>query len=167
MIHIYTGNGKGKTTAAIGLAVRAVGAGLKVYMAQFIKGRPYSEHRTLSRIKNIKVEQFGRDCFIRKDPCSEDKVLAEKGLEAVRRAVREGKYRMVIMDEVNVALKLNLFRLEDLLQVVASVPRKTELVLTGRYAPAKLIKCADLVSRIDEVKHYYRKGVKARKGVEL
>jgi len=167
MIQVYTGNGKGKTTAAIGLAVRASGAGLKVYMAQFVKGRLYSEHKTLSGIKNIKVEQFGRSCFIKRKPCREDEILAAKGLDRVKRAVLCGKYRVIILDEINIALKLKLVCLDDLIGIIRQAPRDMEFIFTGRCAPLRLLKCADLVSQIKEVKHYYNKGVKARKGIEL
>ncbi len=167
MIQVYTGNGKGKTTAAIGLAARAAGAGLKVYMAQFVKGRLYSEHNTLSRIKNIKVEQFGRSCFIKKKPCRQDKDLAARGLRKVREAASGGKYRLIILDEINIALSLQLVRLDDLLGIISQASPNTEFILTGRYAPKELIRCADLVSEIKEIKHYYQKGVKARKGIEL
>ncbi|MFY9402729.1 MAG: cob(I)yrinic acid a,c-diamide adenosyltransferase [Candidatus Omnitrophota bacterium] len=167
MIQIYTGNGKGKTTAALGLALRAAGAGLNVYIAQFAKGRYYSELRILKKIKNIKVEQFGRRCFIKKRPEKIDAELASKGLESAKKAILSKKYRLVILDEINIALNLRLIPLKEVLEILKSAPKEKEIVLTGRYAPLQIIKIADLVSRIDEVRHYYKKGVKARRGIEF
>ncbi len=167
MIQVYTGNGKGKTTAAIGLAVRASGAGLKVYIAQFCKGRTYSEIKALKDIKRIKIEQFGRSCFIKRKPNKEDMILARRGLTSVRDAVTGGKYGVIILDEINIAMKFKLVSFNDLVRIIDRVPAKMEPVLTGRYAPGPLIKRADLVSEIKEIKHYYNNGVMARKGIEL
>jgi len=167
MIQVYTGNGKGKTTAAIGLAVRASGAGLKVYIAQFCKGRTYSEIKALKDIKRIKIEQFGRSCFIKRKPNKEDMILARRGLTSVRDAVTGGKYGVIILDEINIAMKFKLVSFNDLVRILDRVPAKMELVLTGRYAPGPLLKRADLVSEIKEIKHYYNNGVMARKGIEL
>jgi cob(I)alamin adenosyltransferase len=166
LIQVYTGNGKGKTTAALGLAVRAAGAGLKVYIAQFIKGKRYSELAALSKIKNIKLKQFGKGCFIGRKPSAEDIRQAQKCIETVREIVEKNIYDVIILDEVNVALNLKLIGLKDLLCLIEKTPPKTELVLTGRNAHPKIIQIADLVSRIDEVRHYFKKGVKARKGIE-
>lgn len=167
MIQVYTGNGKGKTTAAFGLALRASGAGLNVYIAQFAKGRICSEHRALKKIKNIKVEQFGRDFFLSHKPQAIDMELARQGLEKIKKIIVSKNYRVIILDEINIALKFKLVRLKDVLDLIKHTPENIELVLTGRYAPARLIKVADLVSEINEVKHYYRRGFKARKGLEL
>jgi len=167
MIQVYTGNGKGKTTAALGLAVRAAGQGLKVYIGQFLKGRNYGELRALKKIKNIKVEQFGRTCFIKKTPSGEDVELAKKGLEKIKKVILKRTYDMVILDEINIALNLGLIKLKDIMLLIKNTPKKIELVLTGRYAHPKIIKIADLVSQIKAVKHYYKKGIKARKGIEL
>ena len=167
MIQVYTGNGKGKTTAAFGLALRAAGAGLKVYIAQFTKGRICSEHRALKKIKNIKLEQFGRDFFIRDKPQAIDMELARQALEKIKKIIACENYRVIILDEINIALKFRLVRLKDVLDLIKHTPESIELVLTGRCAPAQLIKAADLVSEIKEVKHYYRRGFKARKGIEL
>jgi cob(I)alamin adenosyltransferase len=167
MIQVYTGEGKGKTTAALGLALRAAGAGLKVYICQFLKGKNYSELVSLKKFKNIKVEQFGARCFIRKAPTPEDIELAQAGLKAARGALRARNYNVVILDEINIALKLKLLNLKDVLGIIKNTPKKTELILTGRYAHPAIIKLADLVSQIKEVKHYYNKGVKARKGIEF
>ena len=166
LIQVYTGNGKGKTTAALGLAVRAGGAGLKVYIGQFVKGKNYSELNALKKIKNIKIEQFGRGCFIKREPNKKDIELARIGLERARKIISIGIYDMVILDEINVALRLKLLKLEDVISLIKNTPQKTELVLTGRWAPPEILKIADLVSEIREVKHYYKKGVVARKGIE-
>jgi cob(I)alamin adenosyltransferase len=166
MIQVYTGNGKGKTTAALGLSLRAAGAGLKVYIGQFIKKGNYCELKALKKIKNIKAEQFGRGCFIRKSPTKADRELAQKGFRRIKKIIEGKNYDVVILDEVNVALKVGLLDLRDLLKLLHSSPKKTELILTGRYAHPRVIKAADLVSEIKEVKHYYRKGTKSRIGIE-
>ena len=167
MIQVYTGNGKGKTTASLGLALRAAGAGLKVFIGQFVKGRDYSELNALKKIKNIKVEQFGRGYFIRKKPDKKDMELAKKGLEKIKKIISKAVCDVVILDEINVALKLKLIKLEDVISLIKNTPRKkTELILTGRYAHPRILKIADLVSEIKEVKHYYKKGIKARRGIE-
>ncbi len=167
MIQLYTGNGKGKTTAAIGLAVRAAGAGKKVYIAQFCKGRRYAELTSLKALKNIRLEQFGSTCFIRGGrPAPRDFALARKGLASIQRAIAEKKYRMIVLDEIHIALYYRLVDLGRVLEIVRAAPRSLELVLTGRHAPEELIECADLVSEITDVKHYFRRGVKARRGIE-
>lgn len=166
MIQIYTGNGKGKTTAAFGLGIRAAGAGLKVYIGQFLKGGNYSELKALKKIKNIRVEQLGSCCFIKRQPTKKDLALARTGLEKIRKIIVKRIYDMVILDEIIVALHLKLLKLEDVMRLAKIIPKKTELILTGRYAPAQILKMADLVSEIKEIKHYFKKGVKARKGIE-
>lgn len=166
MIQVYTGNGKGKTTASLGLALRAAGAGLKVYIGQFIKKGCYNEIKILKKIKNITIEQFGRGCFINRCPNKKDIELANKGLEKIKKAVSNNHYSLIILDEINVALNFKLIELNDVLDIIKSVPKKTELVLTGRYAHDKIIKIADLVSCIEDKKHYYNKNLKARRGIE-
>jgi len=167
MIQVYTGNGKGKTTAAMGLALRAAGAGFNVYIGQFAKGHLCSEHKALKKLKNIKVEQFGRGCFIRHKPEQVDIGLAHQGLEKAKKIIAGKKYRLIILDEINIALKLGLVSLKEVLDLIKHTPDSIELVLTGRYAPLQLMRSADLVSRIKEVKHYHKRGFKARKGIEL
>lgn len=167
MIQVYTGNGKGKSTAAFGLALRAAGAGFKVYICQFLKGRYYCELHALRNIKNIKVEQFGAACFLRRAPQKKDMELARKGLATAKKAIDSRRYALIVLDEINVALKLGLLNLQDILDVIRNAPKKTELVLTGRSAHPEIIKAADLVSEIKERKHYYSKGVRARKGIEF
>lgn len=167
MIQVYTGRGKGKTTAALGLALRAAGAGLKVYIGQFVKSGRYSEINVLKKIKNIKLEQFGRGCFIRKQPSAKDMQLAKDGLAKINKIGAKKIYDMIILDEINVALKLGLLELTDVIKLIKSIPQKTELVLTGRSAHPAIIKLADLVSEIKDKKHYYKRGVKARRGIEF
>ena len=167
LIQVYTGCGKGKTTAALGLAIRAAGAGLKVYIAQFIKSGRYSELAALAKFKNIKIEQFGNPCFIRGAPQEKDLDSAQRGLERVKEVLKTKKYDMLILDEINIALKLKLLELEEVMEVIKKAPKKTELILTGRDAHPQVIKIADLVSEINEVKHYFQQGVKARKGIEF
>lgn len=167
MIQVYSGNGKGKTTAAFGLALRAAGAGKNVYICQFAKGRLYNEIKALKKIANIKVEQFGRRCFIKKSPDKVDMQMALTGLKAADEIIRKKKYQLVILDEINIAVKFKLIPLTKLLKLVENTPKDIELVLTGRYAHPKIISLADLVSEIKEVKHYYAKGIKARSGIEF
>ncbi|MGD9015517.1 MAG: cob(I)yrinic acid a,c-diamide adenosyltransferase [Candidatus Omnitrophota bacterium] len=167
MVHLYIGRGKGKTTAALGLAIRAAGAGLKVYIGQFIKSGYYNEIRVLKKIPNIKIEQYGRGCFIPEHkPSRRDVRLAATGLERARRILAKRKYNLVILDEINVALHLRLLKLQDVLRLVKQAQQDTELILTGRYAPLELIRIADLVSEIRDIKHYHKKGITARKGIE-
>jgi len=167
LIQVYTGDGKGKTTAALGLALRAAGAGLKIYIGQFVKGKHYSELNALKKIKNIKLEQFGRTCFVRKTPSKEDVESAKNGLEKIKKIIAQKIYDVVILDEVNIALKFKLLELKDIVSLIKKTPEKMELVLTGRNAPNAILKIADLVSEIKEKKHYYKKGIKARRGIEF
>jgi cob(I)alamin adenosyltransferase len=166
MIQVYTGNGKGKTTAALGLAIRAAGAGKRVFIGQFIKGRPYSEINSLKKLKNISIEQFGRGCFIKGKPGRKDIEMACAGLEKIPGLARQEKFDLIVLDEINIALALKLLRCADVLRVLRTLPKKVEVVLTGRNAPKEMIKIADLVSEIKEVKHYFRRGLKARRGIE-
>ncbi len=167
LIQVYTGNGKGKTTAALGLALRAAGANLKVFIGQFIKGRPYSELKALRKIRNIRVEQFGRSCFIKKSVHKKDIEAAKNGLEKIKKIISKAVYDVVILDEINVALKLGLLKLKDLLDLIEKTPKKVELILTGRNADPKILRIADLVSEIKDKKHYYKKGIQARRGIEF
>ncbi len=166
MIQVYTGNGKGKTTAALGLALRACGAGFKVYIGQFIKGKTCSEMKSLGALKNVTLRQYGRGCFIGRQPGIKDMLLAKAGLNEARSVLLSGTYQLIILDEINVAMERGLLAKKEVLELIGKTPKKTELVLTGRGAPREIIKRADLVSEIKEVKHYYKKGIKARKGIE-
>jgi len=167
LIHIYTGNGKGKTTAAIGVGIRAIGDGLKVHMIQFMKGRRYSEIDALENIPNFTVVQYGRDEFVsKKNPDKIDIDLAKKGFEYTKKIVKSGEYDVVILDEINVAVDFDLIPLEDILHLIEEKPEKVELILTGRYAHPDVVKLADLVSEILEIKHPYQEGVQSRKGID-
>jgi len=164
---IYTGDGKGKTTAALGLALRAAGAGLKVYIAQFIKSGDYSEIKALARYADqIVVEQFGLGRFIKGRSAPEDVAAAQKGLQAVREALDSGDYQVVIMEEGNVATSCGLFPVDEILAIMDHKPDRVELVVTGRGADARVIAKADLVTEMKAVKHYYQAGVAARIGIE-
>jgi cob(I)alamin adenosyltransferase len=165
-IQVYTGNGKGKTTAALGLALRAAGAGKKVFIAQFVKGMHYSELNILPTLPGITVKQYGRKCFIREKPVQEDYLLARSGLEECAGILLSGEYDIVILDEANIALYYGLFSIEELKSVIVKRASHTELVITGRYAPPALIEMADLVTEMKEIKHYYTRGVEARLGIE-
>ncbi len=165
-VQIYTGNGKGKTTAALGLCLRAVCAGKKVFFGQFIKGMPYSELKAASYLPDFEMKQYGNDCFIYRDPTEKDINLAKNGLKALGEIVRSGLYDIVVMDEINIALYFKLFDVKDVLDILADRPEHTEVVLTGRYAPEELVEVADLVTEMKEIKHYYQQGVEARTGIE-
>jgi cob(I)alamin adenosyltransferase len=166
-VQIYTGDGKGKTTAALGLALRAAGAGLKVFIAQFIKSGDYSEIRAIKRFSDlITVEQYGRGRFIEGKPSIEDIRAGADGLERLKIIFTSGGYDVVIIDEGNIAVKYGLLALRDLLGLIETKPDDVELVITGRDADPKVIEKADLVSEMKEIKHYYRKGVSARVGIE-
>ena len=166
-VQVYTGDGKGKTTAALGLALRAAGAGLKVYIGQFIKSATYSEIKALERFSDhITLEQFGRGCFIKGDPCDADIEAARNALSALQAALVGGRYDVVIADEANVAFGCRLISEQDLIDLIESRPDRTELILTGRNAPDAVIERADLVTEMREVKHYFQEGVTAREGIE-
>ena len=167
LIQLYYGNGKGKTTAAMGLALRAAGCGLKVYIAQFVKGLKYSELISLAKLKdNITVRQYGRGCFIRKEATQKDVEAAQKGFEEVKKIIVSGKYDVVILDEITIAEYFKLISVEDILALMASKPKNVELILTGRKADSRIIEAADLVTEMVEIKHYYNEGIEAREGIE-
>jgi len=167
-VHVYTGNGKGKTTAALGLAMRAAGAVLRVFIAQFAKGMDSSESHAFSRLSDqVVLRQFGLPHFIRGQPTRADLSMSSLGLHEVESAVRDGEYNMVILDEANIAVKLGLLRLDWLLQLVDEKPEPLELVITGQAAHPRLIELADLVTEMREVKHYFRQGILARVGVDM
>lgn len=167
-IQVYTGNGKGKTTAAFGLALRASNAGLKVFIGQFVKGKSYNENEAVAKyIKNITVKQYGLGCFIVEELTDNDIKAARNGLKDMRNIIQNGKFDIVIMDEVNIALYYKLFDVNELIELMRSKPDHVELILTGRYAPQEIIDKADLVTEMKDIKHYYQEGVLARAGIEF
>jgi cob(I)alamin adenosyltransferase len=162
-VHIYTGNGKGKTTAAIGLAVRALGAGWRVFFGQFLKTGRYSEHTILSRLSGeLTVKTYGRDVFIRGEPEDEDRRRAQEGIAELEEIVASGAYQLVIADEANVAAHLGLITVEQILGLIEQRATGVEMVITGRHADPRLLARADLVTEMQEVKHYYHRGIPAR-----
>ena len=165
-VHVYTGNGKGKTTAALGLALRAIGANKKVFIGQFIKNMDYSEINALKLLPNNKVEKFGVSCFINRNPEKKDYEAAKNGLKRIREVLRTCEYDVVILDEINIAIYFKLISVEEVLEVLKERNKNIEVILTGRYAPKELIEYADLVSEIKEVKHYYTKGILSREGID-
>ena len=165
-VQVYTGDGKGKTTAALGLALRAAGAGLRVFIAQFVKGMEYSELRALERFDEIEVRRYGRDCFIHREPEPEDIEAARAGLAEAREELLSGRWDVVILDEANIATYFELFPAEELLALIAERPEGVELIITGRRADPRVIEVADLVTEMREIKHYYEQGVLCRKGIE-
>lgn len=168
MIQVYTGDGKGKTTAALGLAMRAAGQGLKVYIIQFMKGWPhYGELNTVAQQANITLKQSGRPDFVDKEnPAPVDVRMAQEALDHAREIVMGGEHDLVILDEVSVALEWKLIELQDLLSLLDEKPEGVELVLTGRHAHPAVIARADLVTEMREIKHPYQKGVASRRGID-
>lgn len=168
LVQIYTGNGKGKTTAALGLALRALGAGLKIYLGQFIKKGPFSEIKILRRFHpNIIVRQYGSGRFIRGKPNPADIRCAQKGLNDFIRAMISGKYDLVIADEIICTVNAGLISAKDVLCLIDRKPLSVELVLTGRNAPHQIIKRSDLVTEMRKIRHPFDKGVRGRKGIEF
>jgi len=169
LVQVYTGDGKGKTSAAFGLALRAVGRGLKVYIVQFIKGGfDYGELYIVEKIPNLKLATFGRGKFITEAPPSEEDLkLAKEAFELAKRVVKSGEYDVVVLDEVNVALNLKMISIDEVVDLIKNKPKHVELILTGRYAPIQIIDAADLVTEMREVKHPYTQGVPPRKGIEF
>jgi cob(I)alamin adenosyltransferase len=167
-IQVYTGNGKGKTTAALGLALRAAGAGLRVFIVQFIKKRKCSEHSIIrERFSDlITVKQYGEGLIMKRKTTKSDMEAAQKGLAEIRDAVASNKYDIVVLDEANVAVHYNLITIKDLLDIMENKPEGVELVITGRYANKRVIEKADLVTEMKEIKHYREYGIKARRGIE-
>ncbi|PKP50178.1 MAG: cob(I)yrinic acid a,c-diamide adenosyltransferase [Bacteroidetes bacterium HGW-Bacteroidetes-11] len=166
-IHLYTGNGKGKTTAALGLALRAAGADKRIFIAQFVKGMHYAELDALTRFPEIELKQYGLDCFIVNEPTQKDIDAAKEGLAEVTAIIAGNKFDIVILDELCIALHYHLFETEEILSLLNTKPGKMEIVMTGRYAPPELYEIADLITEMNEIKHYYSKGIEARKGIEF
>ncbi len=170
LIHVYTGNGKGKTTAAFGRALRAAGRGLRVFILQFMKSGNYGEVKAVKLLKPyITIKQTGLCTFVdKKNPSQEDIKIAKEGMKIASKAIKDGKYDMVILDEINCAVDFKLIDLKKVISLMEKKPPFVELVLTGRNAPRKIINIADLVTEMKEIKHYYRNlKIEARKGIEL
>ena len=168
LVEIFTGSGKGKTTAALGAALRALGHELRVHIVFFMKGGyPYGERNMLPQLPNVSFQSFGHEHFV--DPQNvkaEEREQAREALQAARAAISSGKFDLVVLDEVNVAVAWKLIEVEELMKLIEKKPQNVELILTGRYADQRLIERADLVTEMVEVKHPYQKGIKARKGIE-
>jgi cob(I)alamin adenosyltransferase len=168
-IQVYTGNGKGKTTAALGQALRGAGSGLKTFIVMFMKDYPYGEVKSLKKLSEwITVEQYGNDKFVFRNqpPSDKDRAIARQALDRVREVILSSRYDIVILDEICVAVYFSLLPAEDVLRLLDEKPKEVELILTGRYCPQEWIDRADLVTEMREVKHYYQKGVVSRKGFE-
>ena len=168
-VQVYTGNGKGKTTAALGLAFRALGCGLKTYIGQFMKGQKCSELDAAMVVSDyVTIEQYGKTGFTKdkEHPDAQEMRNAKAGLVKARKAMLSGKYDIIVLDEINTAHFFHLITVEEMLELVKKKPDGVELVFTGRYAPQELIEAADLVTEMVEVKHYYNKGILSRKGIE-
>jgi len=166
-IHIYTGDGKGKTTAALGLALRASGHGLRTYMGQFMKGQHYGEHDAFDKNPLMTFELYGKNTFIHvEEKNDEDVAMAVEGLQKATQAMLSGKYELIILDEVNVAIHFGLLTCQMVQDLIEKKPEHVELILTGRRAPSELIELADVVTEMKEVKHYYQNGIMARDGIE-
>lgn len=167
MVHLYTGSGKGKTSSALGLAIRALGAGYKVFMAQFLKAEGSCEFNVLRELENIDYRQYGRGYFIDKTNLSlEDIDIIKEGLKEISNVLKKGKYDLIIFDEIVVALKLGAISFYDLIKVLENRDSSMEIVLTGRGAGSELVEYADLVTEMKNIKHYHSDGVEARKGIE-
>ena len=168
-VHVYTGDGKGKTTAALGLALRALGHGLRVFVVQFMKGNiEYGELEMARRLApQLEIRQMGRETFVSKEnPEAIDIEWARDGLRLARKVIEAGQHDLVILDEINVAVDFQLLPLEEVLELLRDKPDHVELILTGRYAHPDIIESADLVTEMRNIKHYYDRGVEARVGIE-
>ena len=166
-IQIYTGNGKGKTTAAIGVTMRAAASGMKVFFGQFMKNTPSSEHIIFADYPHsITLMQFGTGTFVRCSPGAEDYEKAAAGWEHCKKALQSGEYNLVVLDELNTTLKLGLLPVAEIAETIRRKPEQTEVIITGRYATEEIMNIADLITEMKEIRHYFSKGVGARKGIE-
>ena len=187
-VQVYTGNGKGKTTAALGITMRASGAGKKIAFVQFMKALGYSEQKILPTLPGVTWKTLGKPFFIAKKGSISEEDLAQYGDSCVvfeednppadyvkmisdgfaeaKEMVMSGDFDMVVLDEINCAMYFGLLSIDEVLDLIRNKPAHTELILTGRYAPDEIIEAADLVTEMREIKHYYNKGVQARKGIE-
>jgi cob(I)alamin adenosyltransferase len=168
LVQVFTGNGRGKTSAALGSVLRATGQGLRVFIVFFMKGNyPYGEQKALSHIPNVAMAKFGFTEFVDpKNVKQEEKEEAQKALGAAREAMESGEYDLVVLDEVNIAAAWGLVDVPEVVELIHNKPQDVELILTGRYANERLIELADLVTEMVEVKHPYSEGITARRGFE-
>ena len=168
LVQVYTGDGKGKTTCALGLALRAVGQGFRVFMVQFLKGQDTGELKAGARLApDLTIRAFGRPVLVNmRQPAAEDLALAREALDLARQIIQAGDHDLVILDEINVAAAFNLVSPAAVLDLVRTRPPQVEVVLTGRLAPPEFIQAADLVTEMVPLKHYYEAGVAARRGIE-
>lgn len=164
--HIYTGNGKGKSTAAFGLALRALMSGKKVYIGQFVKDMAYNETKISDYFDDIEIEQLGKGCFIASEPTSADVEQANKALEHCFNKYKSDAYDLIILDELSIALHYDLVELSKVIEYFFKSDYKSDIVITGRYCPKALIDQADLVTQMKEVKHYYSQGILSRDGFD-
>ena len=169
LIQLYTGNGKGKTTASLGQALRACGHGLKVLMIQFMKGsKNYGELLSSESVPGLEIVQKGLPTFVKKgEPSEEDLRLAAEGMDLARKAVKDAAHDILILDEINCAVDYGLVDVNEVLELIRNKPEKMELIMTGRYAPKELVEVADLVTEMKEIKHHYNTGVQMREGIEF
>ncbi len=168
-VQVYTGNGKGKTSAALGVALRAAGAGYRVLIVQFMKKFPYSETKALENFsEKIKIEQYIGDVFVikREKPSDEELAEAKTAIERVKSALAENEFDVIIMDEICVSIYFGLYTTDEIAKIIETKPDGKELILTGRYCPDEIISAADLVTEMKEIKHYYEQGVLSRKGID-
>jgi cob(I)alamin adenosyltransferase len=168
LVIVITGNGKGKTTSAFGQALRAIGQGYKVLIVQFMKGRKYGEFIAAEKyLPHLTIRMSGLDSFVMRDnPAAVDIELAVQGFEFTKKAIASGKYNMVILDEINVAVDFKLIGLKQVVEMIKNKPPALDLILTGRYAAKEIIRLADTVSEVKEIKHHYAAGIKDRAGIE-
>lgn len=165
-IQVYTGNGKGKTTASIGVSLRMLCNDGKVFMGEFMKGQGSSEMKAMDKFPNYTVEQFGLPKFVTGKASEEDIALAKKGFERMKEVLLSGEYDLVVFDEINSTIYYEMLTPEEVIELLKQKPEKTEVILTGRNAHEKIIEFADLVTEMREIKHYYNDGVMARTGIE-
>jgi len=166
-VHVYTGDGKGKTTAALGLVLRAVGAGWRVLFTQFLKHGEFSEIKSLKKLGDqVTIRQYGSGRFTKGRPSEKEIEMARAGLSEIMQVMEEGRYDLIVLDEINVAVHFGLIPLEDVISLLEKRPQNIELVLTGRWAPKEITERADLVTEARMIKHYFSKGVTAREGIE-
>ena len=165
-VQVYTGNGKGKTTASLGVQLRMLCNGGKVFMGQFMKGQGSSETKAMEKFPNYTIEEFGLPKFVMNKASEEDIANAKKGFERMKEVLLSGEYDLVVFDEINSTLFYGMLDVDDVIDLLKQKPEKTEVILTGRSANEKIIEFADLVTEMKEIKHYYQIGVQARKGIE-